>query len=620
MEKRAFLFGINEYRALSHLSYARQDAEAVANALKEFYQFKHNEVVLATCQGKNIRPDTKFDILECLTWAEPLDLLVVGFWGHGAWYEGKRYLCLTGTRPNSMSDTAISLEEIRDAIRQIPAKNVCIILDCCQSSADGRMGISPTLEIGARDIVLEIFNPEHLQRNNEPIIQTVAILNSCSEGECAYEWGEKSHGFFTQHLLEALESAEPRVTNIFSYVRRETVKSASAMQKRQSPFYEFRGDSEIFLPAQPETVVSSTPVDTQTDTPSGFGSPTADTVPPLREEIPSSIQVEILPPLRIYVPEAPQNAPLILSGEILYNIALEHLEMRQYAVAKKKIDEALHIEPLNEKFLSLRNTILELMEPPVEPVFFGRYPGDRLTKTVYGVEFAWRWCPPGEFVMGGWHNAHHVRLTRGFWMLETQVTQRMWKAIMGYNPSYFVGDDLPVEQINWHDSINFCRELGNFSGLQVQLPTEAQWEYACCAGPTGVSAANLNSIAWHGGHTPIGAFFYRIFVGRTQPVGRKIPNEWGLFDMHGNVWEWCADRYAEYPGYAVTDPVGPTATSADEHRIFRGGSWRDHAKLCHSAYRNWGHPEHAFNGLGVRPIFFPLSLTNSFPFPDGIFS
>ncbi|MDO4571338.1 MAG: caspase family protein, partial [Planctomycetia bacterium] len=247
MKKRALLFGINGYRKLPELHYAQNDALGVANALKTHYQFSENEVVVLASDRDE--PDSKEDILERLEWSESLDLLIVGFWGHGVWRGKKRYLCPRGTRLERIEDTALTLEDLRDAVQRIPAKNICIILDCCQSQVDARMAEVPTLEVGARNIVMEIFDPKKSDRVEEVQEQTVAILNSCSEGELAYEWDEKSHGFFTHHLIEALQRGETEVTKIFSYVREETKKSADLKQKKQVPFYECLGGAEIILPA-----------------------------------------------------------------------------------------------------------------------------------------------------------------------------------------------------------------------------------------------------------------------------------------------------------------------------------------------------------------------------------
>ena len=234
----------------------------------------------------------------------------------------------------------------------------------------------------------------------------------------------------------------------------------------------------------------------------------------------------------------------------------------------------------------------------------GKEAGERKTFTVNGVEFAFRWCPPGTFMMGSPESEkerddvetqHIVTLTKGFWMMETQVTQKQWEAVMGDNPSYFKGDDLPVEQVSWFDCQEFCKKCSEL-GLPVQLPTEAQWEYACRAGTTGAYAGNLDEMAWYWGNC------YKTET--TNPVGKKTPNAWGLYDMHGNVWEWCQDWYGPYPGGSVTDPTGPSIGS---YRIYRGGSWEFNAGSCRSACRLFFFPADRRVHLGFRVVRGQLS-------------
>ena len=227
--------------------------------------------------------------------------------------------------------------------------------------------------------------------------------------------------------------------------------------------------------------------------------------------------------------------------------------------------------------------------------------GDRMVKTVDGVEFAFRWCPPGEFMMGSPKNEegresdetlHKVTLTKGFWMLETEVTQKQWQTIMGNNPSKFKGDNQPVEQVSWFDCQKFCMKCQTL-GLPLQFPTEAQWEYACRAGATGAHSSDLDSMAW-----------YDHKVMTTQPVGTKQPNTWGLYDMHGNVWEWCADWKSDYPQNAVIDPEGGVSSTI---RVFRGGALWYPARTCRSAARcgDATMPFARHDDLGFRPILVP---------------
>jgi len=211
------------------------------------------------------------------------------------------------------------------------------------------------------------------------------------------------------------------------------------------------------------------------------------------------------------------------------------------------------------------------------------------TTMVSGVEVKFRWCPPGKFLMGSPATEegrfgdegpqHEVELTRGFWLGETPVTQSLWQAVMGSNPSGFQGGDRPVEQVSWEDCQQFMsRANGVQAGLAVRLPTEAEWEYACRAGTKGPtwlgknSAAVLNRIAWYTENSGK----------QTQPVKRKESNPWGLYDMLGNVWEWCSDYSAGYGQQRAVDPAGPATGTG---RVRRGGSWGGDAGRARAAGR-----------------------------------
>ena len=209
--------------------------------------------------------------------------------------------------------------------------------------------------------------------------------------------------------------------------------------------------------------------------------------------------------------------------------------------------------------------------------------GERMVKTVDGIEYAFRWCPHGTFMMGSpkeeicrfFNEAQHsVTLTKGFWILETEVTQAMWLSVRGMISCYFDGANRPVECVSWENCQKFCQELSDEIGMKISLPTEAQWEYACRAGTTGPYAGNLDEMGWYSNNSN----------NETHPVGQKKPNAWGLYDMHGNVWEWCQDWYDDnYPIGAVTDPTGPNNGS---RYVVRGGGWTDnHIGDCRSAIR-----------------------------------
>ncbi|MEW6267496.1 MAG: SUMF1/EgtB/PvdO family nonheme iron enzyme [Thermodesulfobacteriota bacterium] len=214
--------------------------------------------------------------------------------------------------------------------------------------------------------------------------------------------------------------------------------------------------------------------------------------------------------------------------------------------------------------------------------------------------------PSGTFTMGSPSSEsgrdddetqHQVTISRPFYMQTTEVTQGQWRSVMGSNPSHFknCGDDCPVESVSWNDAQEFIGRLNaKEGGNKYRLPSEAEWEYAARAGSRtaysfGESQSELGQYAWYDGNSG----------GQTHPVGRKRPNAWGFYDMHGNVWEWCQDWYGVYPSGAVTDPQGPSSGS---DRVHRGGSWLSYAQYCRSAFRAGLVPGDRFNLLGFRLV------------------
>jgi len=254
-----------------------------------------------------------------------------------------------------------------------------------------------------------------------------------------------------------------------------------------------------------------------------------------------------------------------------------------------------------------------------------RKAGERMVKTVDGIEYAFRWCPAGEFLMGSPSSEperydegpqHSVTLTRGFWMLETEVTQAMWKSVMGTSISQQrdkestfrslsgEGSDYPMYFVSWEECRSFCEKLSEKLGLTVSLPTEAQWEYACRAGTTSAYSfgSSLNGQEANcNGNYPYGTSTKGPYLEKTVPVKSYAPNAWGLYDMHGNVMEWCQDWYDEdyYAASPTSDPTGPNSGS---NRVIRGSCWYDIAQVCRSANRYEGAPVARNYGLGFRLV------------------
>ena len=227
--------------------------------------------------------------------------------------------------------------------------------------------------------------------------------------------------------------------------------------------------------------------------------------------------------------------------------------------------------------------------------------GGAQTFTVNGVSFTMLPVEGGTFTMGATEEmafpfkdekpTHQVTLS-SYYMGETEVTQALWTAVMGSNPSHFKGDDLPVETVSWNDCQTFLTKLNALTGRTFRLPTEAEWEYAARGGSKSggtqfSGSSNLDEVAWYNGNSG----------SKTHAVKTKKANELGLYDMSGNVWEWCQDRYGKYSRRAQMNPTGPIGGST---RVIRGGEWHFEACHCRSSFRLNIPPGNGSSYLGFR--------------------
>ena len=242
-------------------------------------------------------------------------------------------------------------------------------------------------------------------------------------------------------------------------------------------------------------------------------------------------------------------------------------------------------------------------------IFAQQQPQNSLTITVKDVSFKMLRVQDGTFTMGctseqesncddGEKPAHKVMLST-YYIGETEVTQELWKAVMGSNPSYFIGDNLPVENVSWNDCQEFIRKLNQLTGKTFRLPTEAEWEYAARGGNKSrgykySGSDTIGDVAWYTTRYTTDPNLDDI---ETKPVKTKSPNELGLYDMSGNVWEWCQDWFGNYSSSAQTNPTGPSSGTS---RVLRGGSWISLAWYCRVSNRRNNGPDFRNLNIGVR--------------------
>ncbi len=235
-------------------------------------------------------------------------------------------------------------------------------------------------------------------------------------------------------------------------------------------------------------------------------------------------------------------------------------------------------------------------------------------------------CSSGTFIMGSPKDEigrrdgdkelqHQVTISKPFYIGKYEVTQKEYISVMGENPSKFLGENRPVENVTWYDAKEFCKKMNNYvlnekakeipKNYIFDLPTEAQWEYACRAGTTTslCTGKNITSERNRCSNADEVAWYYYNSGNETHDVGLKKPNAWGIFDMHGNVREWCRDKEDDYPPYAVIDPIG---TSESSNYVVRGGPFSGYTFGVRSADRCGSEPNYRINVFGFRLALVPI--------------
>ena len=240
-------------------------------------------------------------------------------------------------------------------------------------------------------------------------------------------------------------------------------------------------------------------------------------------------------------------------------------------------------------------------EPKPTPRVTASYQNEVLR--VGNVSYRMIYVSGGTFTMGAtsemtdpldWEKPTHQVTLSSYYIGETEVTQALWKAVMGSNPSLFTGDDLPVEKVSWNDCQTFISKLNALTGKRFRLPTEAEWEFAARGGNKSrhtqySGSSRSDDVAWYKDNSGY----------NTQPVKTKQPNELGIYDMTGNVCEWCQDWFGDYSSYAQTNPTG---ASSGSFRVLRGGCWYYSPRYCRSSCRGSTTPEHSDYFLGLRLV------------------
>ena len=583
MKRHALFVGVDDYAdpTIQNLDFPSEDAGELASVFRRLLKFDRVEKLVNPAHA----PDVVDAIKGMTRGLGPGDLFLFFFAGHGFRVKENHVLVCAKDEYADLEDEYAGLPVGQLKRRMRGPWNRMLVLDACQNDiratrgADAGvtsrdLGLIHAVEDGGRDAGFQI------------------VVTSCSEGQKALEVADLGHGLFTSAFLDSVTSfADARRRIDLESLRTDLGARMGGLIDR----YRLAGRQEpmFSMPANASGLVLL----------DGASSPPLDDIPPLvvcpdcglRHELKDTFRCRVCGRDYLCLDHYDKTTKSCTDcaekarREAAKRKAAEELARREREWVERRVREyAARVE-------ASRKTREEAERKARE--WFGTQAGERKVVRVGSVDVPLRWCPPGSFTMGSANGDSsaldnekpqiQVTVREGFWMGETEVTQALWEKVMGENPSANKkGGSYPVEQVSWNDCRVFLAKLNDMdsvreAGLEFRLPTEDEWEHACRAGSTGdycrladgteIMKKSLGRVAW----------FIENSGGTTHLVGRKEPNAWGLYDMHGNVWEW-------------------TLTAVGEFRVNRGGCWDNSAGNCVASRRFRFSPSRRYDSIGFR--------------------
>jgi formylglycine-generating enzyme required for sulfatase activity/uncharacterized caspase-like protein len=626
----AITVGINRYNNLQTLQFAQQDAESVRDYLLEelgcqqVYHFTDDSPPIPQDFGPPLGSQPTFGTLRRffrVRFEEPFlkagDNLWFFFAGHGIRYEDRDYLMPIDGDPGDVASTAVPLHYVTERLQRCGADNVILLIDACRDSSGRRGGLG-------------------VGQERQPGVIT---FFSCSPQESSYEIEELKHGAFTHALLEGLklqgEGNCATVERLYHYLS-QTVPHLSQRYGKppQTPYGRIEPptkNSLILLPRQARLADvlalknSAMAAELRRDSTLAkqfwirvLAVSPAD--PEAIAGIERLVQVVVTPQVQASSSEAPSSdsrstvkrspQPQVKTGPTFEFEVVTVNAQGQISQRDKR-----HAEYRRE---DLGNGVtLDLVLIPAGEFMMGQTESEKaeLIRLV-GQDKYQKWYA-NELPQ------HRVTVA-AFWLGKYPITQAQWKAVAALpkvdldlkpDPANFKGDNRPVEQVSWNEATEFCKRLSNHTGREYRLPSEAEWEYACRAGTTtpfhfgptiSTDLANYAGVDWKNeGKTYSGSYGqgpkgeYRQ---QTTDVGCFPANAFGLYDMYGNVWEWCLDYWHDNYEGAPTDGSAWLSSGESNSRLLRGGSWNYYPGVCRSANRSRGARDGQYSNLGFRVV------------------
>jgi Uncharacterized conserved protein len=528
--------------------------------------------------------DARIKIEKILKNANHDDLVFIYFSGHGKKHldNGLRLL-FKDSREDYPLATSLNFDYINRCMRYPSLKSVIIVLDCCYSGVAGIKG----------DDLEETFS--NYSSGSGTVVLTSTGLTGSSK---AKEDTELKHGVFTNYLLEGLENGIADddedgliyLNDLYKYARNKTITRCS-----QSPLMKTQIEGEILIAKNPKKIKEIEYELKKNKLLNEFGI-----------QLHPRILSESLTILRTNY----QNSSSLEQVDLTICNFLESLLKDEFSV-DNYIEAVQSLKGISiSTTLSQNKNTSSVSKPEVPNIGNTRVPKNfekheipkTFTSPFTGMEFVL--IPAGEFMMGSLleeqdsysneYPVHEVSIKNSFYIGKHPVTQAEWRTIMRDNPSTFIMGDRPVESVSWGDVQEFIARLNEKEGSnRYRLPSEAEWEYACRAGTQtkysfGDNKEKLNEYAWYNQNSG----------SETHPIGRKKPNSWSLYDMHGNVWEWVQDSW--HNNYKGAPSDGSAWEDGGSFRVSRGGSWYRDSKSCRSADRDWHKPGYRGSDLGFR--------------------
>ncbi|NER94485.1 MAG: SUMF1/EgtB/PvdO family nonheme iron enzyme [Symploca sp. SIO1B1] len=609
----ALVIGINNYHRLRSLKYAERDAALVQDFFAQeakfqkifYYSDNSPEFIAPDGSSQNTQP-TYANLRSFLLdfFAKPRLKSGDNFWfffsGHGIRHQGRDYLMPCDVHPRDVDATAIPVNYITERLRRCGADNVVLLLDACRNE-----GSKSGLGIG-------------MERH-----QGVITISSCAPSETSYEIEEIEQGAFTYALLESLriqgEGNCATVERLYNRLRYRVTEINDYYGKtRQTPYAIAEPASKyhlILLPRQAtEQDIATLREDAQDAELEGDYELAKHlwirvlALSPADPKVLKSLERIWRKLERLAIPTRPQSTQG--SGTKSQDIQDITPSPKKQGVPK--------LQSFDFNVVTVDSQGRETSRQRSQSEFFVEGLGNGVTLEMVAI-------PRGKFMMGsptsekGHGNSEspqHKVTVQPFFLGKYPVTQAQWKAVAALpkvnrdletEPSWFKGDNHSVEQVSWYDAVEFCARLSKKTGRTYRLPSEAEWEYACRAKttiPFHFGETITSKLANYKGTRTDNSEPQGEYREQTTPVGHfQVANAFGVYDMHGNVWEWCADSWHDNYQGAPTDGSTWNNDNNNDYRLLRGGSWLSYALSCRSAYRNFDFPGDLHNfAIGFRVV------------------